>query len=235
MKNQKTHINITYDLLDSIATAMDNSSVEMKWYLDIKVGEVHCYSEECVDEQLVAMIEDDVNGERYIIVPERWSKENWQRMERFIFALDDQDENTKNLLFATIQGHGAFSRFEDAMHRLDLIERWYEFRERDEMQVALEWLRSLDMIADEDMEKGMLLYEDRRAERKQRKKDLANMTKGETVLCIDNFGHLEKLTIGKTYRVIDERAKDLLIRLKDERGREVWLPKSHFALQRGNM
>ena len=67
-----------------------------------------------------------------------------------------------------------------------------------------------------------------KSKRKKRENDIANMTRGATVKCIENTGHADKLTPGKTYEVLDERKEHLLIRIKDDRNKECWLPKSHF-------
>ncbi|MEX0823017.1 MAG: hypothetical protein WD008_01440, partial [Balneolaceae bacterium] len=56
------------------------------------------------------------------------------------------------------------------------------------------------------------------------------MKKGGQVICIETVGHSDKLTPGKAYDILDERPDDLLIRIEDDRGKIVWLPKSHFEL-----
>ncbi|MEX0648460.1 MAG: hypothetical protein WD139_11790 [Balneolaceae bacterium] len=52
---------------------------------------------------------------------------------------------------------------------------------RQDRREALDWLRSLDFITAEDVEKGMQLYEETLAKRKQRQEDMANMEAGRQV------------------------------------------------------
>jgi len=230
MQNKKRTINLSNDLLEDIAVAMSNTGDGMTWYLDIENEETVFVSEYSdIDEDLEEMIENDY-GERFISIPVRPSHEGWEQMERFILSLDDRDEKTRNLLLTAIEGKGAFSRFKNAIHRAGLNERWFEFKDREDIKEALDWLYSLDLITDEDIEKGMRLYEEWLAKKKRRKTDIANMTTGTRVKCIETAGHEDKLTPGKIYEVLDEQEKHLNIRIKDDRGKECWLPKSHFEL-----
>jgi len=196
MKPPQARIPLTYDLLEMLAIAM-NDSTETTWYLDTWEGEVFCDTAEHDDQELVAMIEGDVSGERFIPVPAKQPREGWQQMERFILALDERDEQAKNLLLTTIQCQGAFGRFKDTLFRLGWMEQWYEFKEREDTHEALEWLRSLELIASEEMVTGMKLYETHLMKRWQREKDIASMTAGASVQCIETIGHEDKLTRGK--------------------------------------
>lgn len=230
MQNKKKTIRLSNDLLEDIAMAMNENSHEMTWYLDIQKEETtfvsDLYDE---DETLREMIENDY-GERFISIPVRSSHEGWRQMERFIILPDNQDEKARDLLLATIQGSGAFGRFKDYLYRSGLHEQWFEFKDREDRKYVLDWLCSLDLIAGEDIEKGMQLYEEWLAKRNQHEKDIANMTTGTQVKCIYNDGHTDKLTTGKTYEVLDERKIHLNIRIRDDRGKVCWLPKSHFEL-----
>ncbi|MEX0904183.1 MAG: hypothetical protein WD604_00345 [Balneolaceae bacterium] len=101
---------------------------------------------------------------------------------------------------------------------------------RQDRREALDWLRSLDFITAEDVEKGMQLYEETLAKRKQRQEDMANMEAGRQVRCSDDYGHADKLTIGKVYDILAEQKEHRNIRIEDNRGKTVWMPKSHFEL-----
>lgn len=72
--------------------------------------------------------------------------------------------------------------------------------------------------------------EDNQARRKLIEEGQRGMTKGAQVVCSDKCGHADKLTPGVAYDILDERPDDLLIRIEDDRGKTVWLPKSHFDL-----
>jgi len=72
------------------------------------------------------------------------------------------------------------------------------------------------------------MLDDMVARRKRIEDAKRRMTKGARVICSETIGHSDKITPGKIYDIIDERPADLLIRIKDDRGKVVWLPKSHF-------
>jgi hypothetical protein len=230
MDNKKKKITLTNMLFEEIAAAMDDNSYEHKWYLDIQNEEtilVSDYSDD--DPELSESIEEGYN-ERFFSIPQRESREGWEQMERFIHSLDDKDEQTPDLLQNAISGRGAFGRFKDALYRTGLNERWFEFKGREDRKETLEWLQSLGLITGEDIKKGMQLYEDWLVKRKRQEEDIANMTRGTRIKCIYNDGQTDKITPGKTYDVLDERKEHLLVRIKDDRGKECWLPKSHFEL-----
>lgn len=231
MQNNKKTLTLSNLLLENIEMALDDNSYEMEWYLDLqeeKTTFISDFTEE--DEELRKMIENDDDEERFISIPGRPSHEGWEQMERFILSLNDHDEKTRNLLLTTIRGSGAFGRFKDAIYSVGLQERWFEFKGREDRREALDWLYSHDLITDEEIEKGMLLYEEMVTKRKQREEEIAGMTWGVRVKCTESYGHEDKLTIGKTYEVLDEQKEHLNIRIRDDRGKVCWLPKSHFEL-----
>ena len=229
MQSEKKKLGLSNTLLEDIAIAMNDSSYEHRCYLDIQ-NEVTVFVSDSYDEDesLQEMIDND-HGERFIPIPVAMSsREGWEQMKRFIISLDDQDENTRDLLMTAISGRGAFGRFKDALYRTGLHELWFEFKGREDRQSVLKWLHSVDLITCADIEKGKQLYEEWLAKRKLRDKDIANMTRGLMVKCIENIGHEDKLSQGKIYEVLDEQKEHLNIRIKDDRGKECWLPKSHF-------
>jgi hypothetical protein len=230
MESKRKSIEISNDLLSDIEIAMESSEV-MEWYLDLGKGELALVSDyKDDDDDTEELIENDIEGERFISVPARSSGEGWKQMEQFILSLENLDKNIRDLLLVSIQGRGAFSRFKDSLLHLGLIDEWYAFKERLDRKDALDWLLSEGLISEDDVEKGMELLDKLQAERRWRKEGIAKMNKGTKVICIDNSGHFDKITQDKSYDVLDERSEHLLIRIKDDSGKECWLPKSHFKL-----
>jgi hypothetical protein len=224
-------------LLQDIETALDDNNYEMEWYLDIQeeettfIADPFVVGEDVIDEELQEWIE---NGEeedgRYIAIPSRPSHEGWEQMKRFILSLNNQDDKIQNLLMTTIQGSGAFRRFKDAVYDIGVADHWHTFKNREDRQEALEWLYSENLIAEKDIEKGMQMFEDALRKRKQRKEEIAAMKEGTQVKCTKNLSHEDKLAIGTTYDVLDEQKQHKNIRIRDERGKLVWMPKSYFEL-----
>jgi hypothetical protein len=220
-------------LLGEIEMSLDDNSYEMEWYLDIQEEGISFIAEDNPgmvegQEEMQKMIEEDGEQERFIPIPRRPSHDGWEQMKRFILSLDDQDDKIQNLLLTTIQGKGAFRRFKDAVHDIGVADRWYEYKGREDRRKALEWLFSVDLISEEDIKTGMQMYEDKLKKRKRRQKEIAAMTKGTQVKCIKNLSHKDRLTVGKKYEALDEQKQNKNIRVKDDRGKLVFLSKTYF-------
>jgi len=74
------------------------------------------------------------------------------------------------------------------------------------------------------------MYEEVLAKRKRRKENQQKMTKGAVVICSDNTRHANQVTPGRTYLILDEQKEQLNIRINDDRGKTIWIPKAHFEL-----
>ncbi len=233
MDSKKT-LTLTNSFLEDISEAMDNQSYELEWYLDLKnENVVPLLDEGYIDEEddLTKLIEEDISGERFVAIPVNYSSDKWENMREFITSLE-VDDTVKSLLLTNIQGSGAFSRFKDSLFQIGKIDEWYEHEGRIDRQSALDWLRSENYIRVEDVTEGFRLYEEMIARHKQIKQDVANMKQGVVVRCQDNTGHAGRLAEGKTYKVIDERPEQLLIRIQNDQDSIKWFPKAHFGLVR---
>lgn len=230
MPNDNQRLALSILLLEDIAMARNHGGDEADWYLDLRQGEVVMDTPYSDDDETLAALEDDVAGDRFVSIPQRPTSDAWEQMNRFISALEDVDESTRDHLFDAIEGRGAFGRFRDAVFQHGLLQRWYDFKNREDIRDALAFLHSRDLIDEQDIEKGMQLHEERVAQIEQKEEDEANMTAGTQVTCSQTAGYADKLTTGKTYKVLAERKHDLLIRIRDDRGKIIWLPKSHFEL-----
>ncbi len=224
---------LTNSLLEDISYATDNHNYEMVWYLDLEDEKVVPMFDEAyvdIEDDLSDLIESDIEGQRFITIPERYSSDKWENMHDFITSLDE-NEIVKNLLLTSIQGSGAFVRFKDSLFQIGKLEEWYDYAGKINRQSTLDWLLLDEFISEESIEEGLRLYDELIAQRKQIKQNIANMKKGVVVLCQTNIGHTERLTIGKTYKVLDERPEQLLIRIQNDQGNIKWFPKSHFELE----
>lgn len=223
-------LSISDSLLTDIEMAFDDNSFMAEWYIDLQENTVAFIPDDLLPEQeeLLEQIENDPEHERFIPILHRTSREGYAQMERFIAGLDD--DHQKDVLYTAIDGRGAFRRFKDALYRVDLQDAWYEFRDRENRREVLDWLFAQDLIAEEDIEAGMELYEQQLARRKRRQANLAKMKPGATVVCSGNSGHVGQVTPGQTYEVLAVQEEHLNIRIKDDRGKTIWIPKAHFEL-----
>lgn len=232
MPGDKKNFLLNPILLGDIEMAMNDNGYEMEWYLDVREEKTTLLCDHALtgaNEKLEQQIEQD-DEDRFIPIPGTTSHEGWEQMERFILSLEDQDKKTQNLLLNTIQGRGAFGRFTDAVFSIGLQDRWHEFKNKEDRKAVLDWLRSKDLITDLQVEQGMQRYEERLRRRKRREKEMANMVQGTQVRCTQTSGHADKLTIGSIYDVLDDQKQHKNIRIRDDRNKICWLPKSHFEL-----
>jgi len=227
------YVELTDDILSLLEMALDDNSYESEWYFDRETNKVTFISDEGdpeLEKELRRLIEEDTEGERFIYISPLTSSENWQEMEDFILEQDGLDDTVQSLLLTTIRGRGAFQRFQDAIDDAGLREDWYTYKNRLDRKKALRWLKEHELISDEGVAKGLKMLDDMVARLKRIEDAKRRMTKGARVICSETIGHSDKITPGKIYDIIDERPDDLLIRIKDDRGKVVWLPKSHFDL-----
>jgi len=131
--------------LDELCSAMENSSYEHEYYLDLDKGEILFLSEYMDDEEtrkLKDQIEEDFH--RYERIPKAESHEGYEDMVDFIATA--KDEHLAELLEVAINGKGAFRRFKDVLLNYpEERERWFQFKDDRTQERALEWLDDIDV------------------------------------------------------------------------------------------
>lgn len=220
-------------MLSMLEMALNDNSFMSDWYFDCDTDDVTFITTEDdleEEEELKQLIEEDEEGERFIYISPLPSSESWQLMEDFILKQDDLDDTVQTLLLRAIQGSGAFRRFNDAIDDVGIRDRWYAYKNMKERKMALQWLKDQELISDDGVAEGIKMLEENIARRKRIEEGQKGMKKGAQVICVDTYGHADKITPGTAYDILDERPDDLLIRIEDDRGKIVWLPKSHFEL-----
>jgi hypothetical protein len=132
--------------LDELCTAIDNSSYELDYYLDLSTGEVIGISE-YMDDEASKKLKKQINREksRYEPIPKAESREGYQDMEDFIASI--QDEHLSELLEVAITGKGAFRRFKDVLlNHPEQREMWFKFSNGRAEARAMEWLDDIGVI-----------------------------------------------------------------------------------------
>ena len=142
--------------LSEIIDAIELQSDEMAAYLNRRTGEIITIS----DEEVRAAEEGDpledypewqrdniriageflANEDDYFALPTKYDLNEYQIMEEFVLSL--KDRRASELLYTSIKGKGAFRRFKDTLHRLQLAEEWYTYRDAALRQVAIDWCES---------------------------------------------------------------------------------------------
>ena len=83
--------------------------------------------------------EDEIDKlfEESIILPTQYEIHEYQIMVEFIDTIEDLEIN--NNLQRLTQGRGAFRRFKDYCAEMNMIQDWYDFRNKKYKQIAIEW------------------------------------------------------------------------------------------------
>jgi len=146
MDNKKT---LKIDL-DELCSAMEDSSYEHNYYLDLKTGEILLISDYMGDEE-THKLRDKIDEEpkRYELVPKAEPHESYEDMEDFITTVED--EHLAELFEVAIDGKGAFRRFKDVLARYpEERERWFRFKDEQMQKRALEWLDDIGISLPEE-------------------------------------------------------------------------------------
>jgi hypothetical protein len=136
--------------LDELCSAMEDSSYEHEYYLDLTTGEILFLSEYMDDEEtrkLRERIEEE--PDRYEQIPRAESHEGYKDMEDFIATI--KDEHLAELLEVAINGRGAFRRFKDVLLRYpEERERWFQFKDERIEERARGWLDDISVTLAEE-------------------------------------------------------------------------------------
>jgi hypothetical protein len=136
--------------LDELCSAMEDSSYEHEYYLDLTTGEILFLSEYMDDEEtgkLRERIEEE--PDRYERIPRAESHEGYEDMEDFIATI--KDEHLAELLEVAINGRGAFRRFKDVLLRYpEERERWFQFKDERIEERARGWLDDISVTLAEE-------------------------------------------------------------------------------------
>ena len=136
--------------LGELCEAMDNSSYENQYYLDLEMGEILFISEDMNDEE-TGKLKDQIEEkfDRYEPIPRAESHEGYRDIQYFIATVEDK--HLVELLEVAINGKGAFRRFKDVLLNYPQErERWFQFRDERMEERALEWLESIDVSLSEE-------------------------------------------------------------------------------------
>lgn len=219
-----------------LQTSFEHDTGDFLYFLDLKENEVIMLCEYDTfpeEEQIRLKIMNDTEG-RFVSLPGSDTHEDWQDMEDFAFAVDD--ENKRERLLNAIQGRGAFRYFKDLLFEMGIRDDWFEFKNNRRQARVFDWLLSEELITEEEAEQYKQQLEEEKKRRQQRhrqhQQDMKDMQSGATVECDTDSSTYPGLTTGKRYRIIDERPDDGLIRVKDDNSRQRWYQKSYFKLIR---
>lgn len=84
-----------------------------------------------------AAIDVEENWDNYIDLPSKFDINEYDIMVEFCYFLDN--DKISNKLLNALNGKRAFRRFKDTAFRLNVEEKWDEFRDEALKKIALDW------------------------------------------------------------------------------------------------
>jgi len=141
--------------LDDIVDGLESQSDESSSFLNKKTGEVVLITDEELNaaeenepiedfpdwQQDQVRIAKEIIAETgdYISLPTKFDINEYRVMERFCLSLDDPEMS--DLFYGLIKGGGAFRRFKNAIHKYEIADEWYSYRDNALKEIAIEWCR----------------------------------------------------------------------------------------------
>ncbi len=133
--------------VDMLETAMEDSDLANRYFLNLVTGQVVFFSDDLglsdEDERLL----DEIDGsDDYIAIERIPSHEAYQWMVDFVNDMvAPADEQAAEKLSIALNGKGAFRRFKDTLHRIDeqWLQAWYQWRDERLKAAVEEWLKSV--------------------------------------------------------------------------------------------
>jgi hypothetical protein len=133
--------------LDMLETAMEDSDLSNRYYLNLVSGKVVFFSDDLgLSEEDERLSEEIDESDDYIAVDRIPSHEAYQWMVGFVDEMvAPSDENAAEKLSIALEGKGAFRRFKDTLHRVDdkWLQAWYQWRDKQLKAAVDEWLKSV--------------------------------------------------------------------------------------------
>lgn len=138
--------------LDKIIEGIEFQSDETTSYLNKKTGEVVTITDqefsaaednEPVEQfpewehENIKTAKDILETNDYISLPSKFDIHEYDIMERFCLSITD--EEIRDRMYNSIKGSGAFRRFKDNIHRYNIAEEWYKYRDEAIKRMAIEW------------------------------------------------------------------------------------------------
>jgi hypothetical protein len=138
-----------------VVDEMDTVSDEHHAYLNRQTGELVTIGDEEIraveeehdlanyadwQQEAIQTTSQVLDSDDYLPLPSKFDIHEYSIMQRFCDEVEDAD--LSNELLFQIRGSGAFQRFKHAIHRYDIAENWYRYRQTALEQIAIDWLES---------------------------------------------------------------------------------------------
>ena len=140
--------------LQAVVDEMDVFGDEMTAYINKKTGELFTVGDEEArvveggdenddfmpdwQKEILPKVREVLESGDFLPLPDKFEIHEYSIMERFCFSMEN-DDLQKELLNA-LRGGGAFSRFKDTIHRREIQDDWYSYRNEALKRIAADFL-----------------------------------------------------------------------------------------------
>ena len=121
--------------LDDVIEALEFTNMDVEYYYNPDNGEI--FMSNIGEFQDLNEDELDELFEKSYALPSQYEINEYQMMKEFADTIED--ERLQNQLYISLNGRGAFRRFKDTCYNFDIIEDWYQFRNKKYKELAIEW------------------------------------------------------------------------------------------------
>lgn len=91
-------------------------------------------------QEVLPKIREALTSDDWLALPSKFDLDEYGIMEDFCRTV--ADATLRGDLLDTIGGRGTFGRFKNMLHRHNLQDRWYQFRDDALREIAVQWLRA---------------------------------------------------------------------------------------------
>jgi Uncharacterised protein family (UPF0158) len=139
--------------LQDVIDEMDAVSDEHHAYLNRQTGELETICNEEIraveeehdladypdwQQEAIQKTSQVLDSDDYLPLPNKFDIHEYSIIEQFCIQIEDSD--LSNELLFQIRGSGAFQRFKHAIHRYDIADDWYRYRQTALERIAIDWL-----------------------------------------------------------------------------------------------
>jgi len=133
--------------LDMLETAMEDSDLANRYFLNLVTGEVVFFSDYLGLSDEDERLSEEIDGSNdYVAIERIPSHEAYQWMVDFVDEMvAPADEHAAEKLSLALNGKGAFRRFKDTLHHVDeqWLQAWYQWRDKQLKAAVDEWVKSV--------------------------------------------------------------------------------------------
>jgi hypothetical protein len=133
--------------MDMLETAMEDSDLANKYFLNLVTGEVVFFSNYLgLSDEDEHLLEEIDGSDDYVSVERIPTHEVYQWMVDFVDELVAlADEHAAEKLSLALNGKGAFRRFKDTLYHVDdqWLQAWYQWKDKRLKAAVDEWVKSV--------------------------------------------------------------------------------------------